>query len=118
MTFITAGLIETIRTLKDGSLSFTVSTQELDGDRAADLFKLRQKAIVVALSEKGFSKDALEEIDKAEIEIPKKEGKSQSQRLRAVFFRLWEQDSRGMTKEQHYDFMMEMVIEHYKGKLE
>ena len=118
MAFITPGTIETIRTLKDGSISFNISTQELGAESAVRLMELRNKAIIVALSEKGFSDEAIKEIDKVEVELPKKPEKTPSQRLRAVLFLLWQQDNRGMDKEQHYNHFMEGIIEHYKNKLE
>ena len=45
--------------------------------------------------------------------------KTPSQRLRAVFFRMWQQNNQGFkTADEHYKFMMEKLIEYYKDKLE
>ena len=47
------------------------------------------------------------------------EKKSQSTRLRAVFFRLWQQNSEGFEDaDEYYKDKMEKLIDHYKGKLD
>src|SRR5690606_24857885 len=118
MVFITSRTIETIRTLKDGSISFNISTHEISSESAVRHMELRKKAIIVALSAKCFSEEAIKEIDKVKVGLPKKPEKTPSQRLRAVLYLLWQQDNRGMDKEQHYNHFMEGIIEHYKNKLD
>lgn len=45
--------------------------------------------------------------------------KTPGQRLRAVFFRMWQQNNQNFkTADEHYRFMMEKLIEFYKDKLE
>lgn len=46
-------------------------------------------------------------------------GKSPSQRLRSVFFVLWKTKTDGYsTFDDYYRHMMEMVIEHFKKKID
>jgi hypothetical protein len=45
--------------------------------------------------------------------------KPPSQRLRAVFYRIWERDKQGYDDfELYYRFQMEKLIEHFKTKLD
>jgi len=44
--------------------------------------------------------------------------KTQSQRLRAVIFRLWEKDNRGRDSEEFYKWYMESIISVLKRQLE
>jgi hypothetical protein len=45
--------------------------------------------------------------------------KTPSQRLRAVLYRVWQQDGKGFADfEAYYQAMMEKLIEFYKGKIE
>lgn len=44
--------------------------------------------------------------------------KTHSQRLRAVFYRCWEQDKEGYQDyETYYKYKMETLIDHFKAKL-
>lgn len=48
-----------------------------------------------------------------------KEQRTKAQRLRAVLYRMWEQNNEGFkTSEQHYDYYMDKFINHAKGKLD
>src|SRR5690606_8784312 len=116
MAFITPGTIETIRTLKDGSINFNISTQELSSESAVRVMALRNKAIIDALSQKSFSNEANKEIDKVEVELPKKPEKTPSQRLRDVLYHLRQQDNRGKNNHKHHNLFMEGIIQHYKNK--
>ena len=48
----------------------------------------------------------------------KKKEKSPSQRLKSVYFKLWEQDSEGVVDfEDYYEDKMEKLIAHFKTKI-
>jgi hypothetical protein len=50
--------------------------------------------------------------------LPRREGRSKAERLRAVLYRYWEQDTGGFDNaDSHYDSHMEKFIDHVKGKL-
>jgi len=46
-----------------------------------------------------------------------KKPKSQSVRLRAVLYRLWEQEDQVSDPEEFYNIKMEGIINHFKNKL-
>ena len=51
--------------------------------------------------------------------LPRTEKKTKSQQLRAVLYRIWEQDKQGYDKsDEHYNMMMDKLINHYKDKLD
>ena len=64
-----------------------------------------------------FATHEMEEIDKLKVEFTDT-GKPPSQRLRAVFFRLFELNGEGYkTFHDYYSAKMEMLINHYKNEL-
>ena len=70
--------------------------------RKKDQFKKKEQAVIDSLqSEFDFS------------------DKPPSQRLRAVLYRMWEQDNEGFKDSNlHYIYHMNKVIEHFKSKLD
>lgn len=110
-----AAQIEGIRSRKDKTISLTLGTQELSPEKAGELFSINGRLVTIYLSVKDISTDEQELIDSIEPDMP---GKSPSQRLRAVLFRMWEQNNEGYTdKNMHYQHHMEKILEHYKNKL-
>ena len=111
-------IVTTIRSLKDGSISFTCETQEMSSRKVGELFNLRNKLIVAYLSEKEtIPQKEIDQIDVLQPDMPGK--KTQSQRLRAVLFRLFEQEPSGYTDfEQFYKARTDLIIEQIKAKLQ
>jgi len=60
--------------------------------------------------------DVLDVVGLPEIKVDK-DRKSQATRLRAVLWRLWEQEGKVGDSETFYNAKMEQLIEHYKEKL-
>ena len=114
---IIPAIISGFRTLKDGTVAVTIDTQHLAPDQAAALFALHQKYAFVAIRPEDFGEAEREAL--AALKAPEEEGKkTKGQRLRAVFYRLWERNKEGYDDfEQYYAHRMERVIEYYKGKL-
>jgi hypothetical protein len=51
--------------------------------------------------------------------LKQKEEKSSAQRLRAIFYRMWQQNDEGYKdSKSHYEYMMERIIDHFKSKLD
>lgn len=115
---VVAGYLNTISTLSDNSVKLVISTQEVSPQMAGDLFGVRGKFLKVILSEENVSEEIKEVIKDTRLEAPKKEGKSHSQRLRAVLYRVWEQNGEQGDFEAFYQAKMEVIIDHYKGQLE
>lgn len=103
-------------TLKDGSIKVVLETQELSSGRAGELFALRNAIAAVYISPKdSIDQREIDQVDKVD---PEFQGKTQSQRLRNVLFKLFEQDKEGHKSfDTYYKSKTEIIIEHYKAKI-
>lgn len=115
MKLVIDGSIEGIKTRQDGSVVFTLATQEMDAENVGKLFQFRSKYVKCLLSDSNVTNLEEELIDSEPI-VNGKKSKSQSQRLRDVLFLV----SRGqrIAFDSFYKTEMERIIEHYKSKLE
>ena len=116
MKVVLEAQIDGIASKVDGTVTIKISSQELDKSAAGDIFGLRGKHCKVLLSDSNISTLEEEMIDNTSLVIGKKQ-KSESQRLRAVLYRYWEQKTEG-DFELFYKSEMNKIIEHYKSKLE
>jgi len=108
-------IIGGIRSLKDGSVSVTLETQELSPGKAGELFALRNKIAYVYVSERQISIPEQKMVDALE---PEMAGKSPSLRLRNVLFVMWQQNPEGYPdSDSHYRAKMELIINTYKANL-
>jgi len=108
-------MIGGIRTLKDGSVSVNLETQELAPAKVGELFALRNKIAFVYISERTIEDNEKKVIDSLDPEL---RGKTPGQRLRGVLYRKWEQDNEGYKdSESHYKAKMELIINHYKSEI-
>ena len=109
-------IVSSIRSLKDGSVSLAVETQELSPMKAGELFGLRNKLVAMYLSEKEtIPQRDLDQIDAVGVE---QKGKTPSQRLRSVLFLNWKQDNEGYNDfSNYYANKMERYIETLKSNL-
>lgn len=107
--------ISSIKTLKDGSITLSLETQELTPSKAGDLFGLRNQIAVVYISPKQVDQREIDQVDKIDPEFG---GKTQSQRMRNVLFKLYEQDKEGFKDfDVYYRSKTEKIIEHLKTKI-
>lgn len=117
MILIPANL-DTISTLKDGTIKLVFETQELTPDRVGELFACRNKLGYLAFKPETFEKEQLEIIESLKT-IDIDEGKTPSKRLRGVLYRLWEQDKKGYTDFQlYYNYRMNDLIDMLKNEFE
>jgi hypothetical protein len=93
-------IVDKVQTTKDGGLKITLLTQDITTEQKIVLFD---------------SINAFETLQIKEINAP--ETKSQSQRLRAVLYRLWEQGTKATPSEDFIHKMFEELISYYKEKL-
>ena len=109
-------VVSSIRSLKDGSVSVCVETNELSPGKAGELFSLRNKVAMMYLSPKDvITQQELKQVDTIDAEVS---GKSQSQRIRAVLCLLHQQNNEGFKAFVDYDrSRTEKFIEHLKNKL-
>ena len=116
-TFQIPAQLDSFRSMSDRGIKISFVTGEVSPEQVANIQYSFQKAGYLAFSPDPFATHELEEIDKLKIEF-NDTGKPPSQRLRAVLFRLWEQTPEGYKVfNDYYIAKMEIMIEHYKGKL-
>jgi hypothetical protein len=109
-------IVEGIKTLKDGSVSLTVSTQELSPGKAGELFSLRNKICYAYFSERQIEDNEKKMVDSLDPEL---KGKTPGQRLRGVLYRCWEQSNEGYKdSDSYYKAKMEQIISTYKSNLQ
>ena len=120
-TVIFEGGVNKVSTLADGTLSINIHTQELPDDTMMRIFNLRKSPGMVLISSDDISKAEQEEVEKFTTDFEVGKNKTASQRLRAVLYRVWEQEGepRGYTDfPVFYESQMERIINKYKTTLE
>lgn len=117
MKIVLSAVLENLSTRNDGSIKLVFATQEMDSAMAGQVFQFRNKFCKVLISDSNITPLEEKLIDEENVQDGKKI-KTQSQRLRAVLFRLHEQTSPQIDFDTWYKEKMESIIEHYKTKLE
>jgi hypothetical protein len=100
----------------DRSVSMTFTTQleeSSEGFMEIDSI-LNQNGILYFKPSGELTQQEIDEIEKSNIEV---EGKSKSQRLRNVLYRLWEQSETEVNFNDFYSQRMEQLIEQIKDRL-
>jgi len=107
--------VENITTRKDKSVKITLGTQELSPGKAGELFTPLNNLAVTYISPKEISQKEIDQVDKID---PEFEGKTQSQRIRSVLFKLFSQNSEGFKDfDTFYKNKTEKYIDHLKAKI-
>jgi hypothetical protein len=110
--------IEAISTRVDNTISIKIGTQELAPEMCVQLFQMRNKLVKILISDTNITKLEEELIDYESL-VQVKKGKTSSQRLRGVLFRINEHNGGNEENfEAFYKSEMERIIEHYKLKLD
>lgn len=114
---ILAAILENVSTRRDGTIKLTIGCQELSSSKSGELISMQNKLMAVYLSIKEtIPQHILDTVDQIDIDVP---GKSKSQRLRAVLFRIWELEKEGhKTFESYYAYKMEQYISQVKEHLD
>lgn len=124
---ITAGL-EGVNSRKDNTMSLRFSTQELTTTEKMKILEAQNGfgILVFKYDNESLTQQEIDELDQIEVDLYDN-NKTQSQRIRAVLWRLFEQDelkgheSEELKKELFKDFYRtktEQIISHFKTKLE
>jgi hypothetical protein len=108
-------IISKLSTMSDRGIRIQVDTQELTPEYGAMLFSLKDSFGYFTFTERPIEPD---DVDIPDIVPDFKNEKTPSQRMRGVLYRLWEQKGKINTFEQFYREQMEVIIEHFKGKLD
>lgn len=109
-------IVENIMTRKDKTVKLTLGTQELSPGKAGELFNLLNSYSVVYFSPKEIDQKEIDQCDKLDPEFA---GKTQSQRIRNVLFKLFQQNAEGYKNfDNYYKNKTEQYIEHLKSKIQ
>lgn len=112
-------IIEGIGTRADRTLKITLGTQELTPQDAGQLFSLHQSAAYVMIKEEMFNSAERDLLEKIEADKTEYNGKSPSQRLRNVLYRVYETDPQSFNDfTRYYEYQMERLITHFKNKID
>jgi len=110
--------LESYRSLKDRTLKLTYETSELSPEQMGQVHESVLKTGFMAFHVDMFSSKQQQLLTELEVDYDDP-GKTPSKRLRGVLYRNWEQDQDGYkTFEDYYRSKMEVIIVHFKGKLE
>jgi hypothetical protein len=117
-TYQLPAVLESYRSLKDGTLKLSFETGELTPEQMANVHYSLNKAGFLAFAPDALATQELADIDQLKVEYSDK-GKTPSQRLKAVLYLMWKSNPEGFnSSEVHYLHHMEKVIEHFKTKLD
>ena len=119
-TVIFEGGVNKVSTLADGTLSINIHTQELPEETMMRVFSLRKSPGMVLISSDDISKAEQEEVEKFTTDFEVGKTKTASQRLRAVLYRVWEQEGEPRGYKDFavfYSSYMERIINEYKSLL-
>lgn len=116
MKIVLTGTIEQISTRLDGTIKLVWGTNEMDSTEASKLFELRGKFCKALLTDTGISPLEDKLLEETKI-VDGKKVKTKSQRLRAVLFRVFELSGEP-DFDVFYNNQLEIIIEHFKKKLD
>lgn len=110
-------ILETHRSMKDKSLKLVFGTNELSPEQILEIANNLQKFGYLAFKDEPFKQAEIELISQLKTDF-EETGKTPSQRLRAVIYKLFDQDKNGFTDfDSFYKSKMEAIINHFKSKL-
>lgn len=115
---IIPAILSTYSSLKDKTLKLVFETNEPSPEQLMEIAKLSQSFGFLA-----FKKDAFKTEEKDLLKSLKTDfeetGKSKSQRLRGVLYRLYESKPEGhKVFDDYYNSKMEQLINHFKDKID
>jgi hypothetical protein len=113
---IIPSILESISTLKDGTIKLVFETQELKPSDVGIIFSYRKGLGYLAFKPETFDEDQVKLIEGLKIDEFENE-KSDSKRMRNVFFRLWQIESHGYDDfNLYYKYRMNNLIDMLKSE--
>ena len=91
---IVPSMLETITTLKDGTIKLVFETNELRPSDVGVLFSMRKSLGYLAFKSETFSEEQINLVETLKCD-DFDDNKSPSKRMRNVLYRLWQQDNYG-----------------------
>ena len=111
-------ILENLTSRKDRTWKLTFSTNELTPDQVKELSIALNKFIFLALKIDEFKSTEVTMLSDLESGMDDN-AKTQSQRIKAVLYKLWNQNTEGFDQfDTYYRSKTEKYIEHLKGKIE
>lgn len=115
--FVIQGHFSRYRSMADKSLQLTFETREPEHETVSKIHQFLLYPGFIAFKPDEYLKQELDEIDKLKIESDDNR-KSQSWRIRAHLYKLWEQHNESFDSfEMYYNHHTEKYINHLKNKL-
>ena len=115
---IIPALLEGYRSLKDRTLKITFESNELNSQELLGIVENLNAFGYLAFKKEPFSEKERQEIETLETNL-EDNMKTPSQRLRAVLYRNYERDQQGFKSfATYYEHNMELLLNHYKAKLD
>lgn len=110
--------LESYRSLKDKTLKLTFETQEPSNEQFIELVRHNQRFGFLAFKEDAYKQSETDMLENLKSDY-EDNGKTKSQRLKAVLFRNWEQKAEGYEVfDDYYNHKMEKLITHFKSHLD
>lgn len=115
MSLLLQVTVENITSRKDKSIKLVLGTQEATPDQAGKLFELLNQLAFILIDPKGINQEQIDAVEAVDVDLG---GKTQSQRIRGVLYKLFEQDHEGYSNfDNYYKAKTELYIEHLKKKI-
>ena len=115
---VVGAVLETFQSLKDKTLKLVFYTQEPTPDQIIQISSSIQSYGYLAFKKDNFKNNEVEMLNEIKSDY-EDNGKSKSQRLRAVLYKNFEQDKQGYEVfSDYYNHHMERMINHWKNKLQ
>lgn len=118
MRILTSAVVDGYSRRKDRSVSIRFVTGEKTSTEVAQIDALcEQFGYLYFKADESLTPDEVKELDALDTELYDKP-KTQSQRLRNVLYKVWEQTDRAVAFKEFYRQETEKIINHYKTKLD
>lgn len=117
MRILTVAQLDGYQRRKDRSISLRFVTQEKTSNEVMQIDQLQDTyGILYFRGEEKLNQEEIEELDRVDIDLYD-QPKSQSQRLRNVLYKVWQQSGGEGEFKDYYKQQTERIITHFKDKL-
>lgn len=117
MRIVTVAQLDGYQRRKDRSISLRFVTQEKTSNEVMQIDQLQDTyGILYFRGEEKLNQEEIQELDKLDLDLYD-QPKSQSQRLRNVLYKVWQQSGGDGEFKDYYKQQTERIINHFKDKL-
>jgi len=116
MSILLQVTVENITSRKDKTIKLVLGTQEASPEQVGKLFELLNQLAFILISPKGINQEQIDAVEAVDVDLG---GKTQSQRIRGVLYKLFEQNKEGFsTFDNYYKAKTDIYIDHLKTKIQ